>query len=162
MTARSLFDDEEWVKILRAPMCSAMAVTAADPGGLWGALKEGFAVGGAFRDARTSGAGGLVGEVIAAYETSEGRSAARGGLTEEFKGRKPAEIADACVAHVGAAASLVATKAPAEAAAFKGWLAMIAAKVAEAGTEGGFLGFGGVKVSEAEKATLAQIDAALA
>jgi len=37
----------------------------------------------------------------------------------------------------------------------------IAAKVAEASTEGGFLGFGGVKVSDAEKATLADIAKAL-
>jgi hypothetical protein len=29
--------------------------------------------------------------------------------------------------------------------------------VAEAGTEGGFLGFGGVNVSDAEKATLGEI-----
>jgi hypothetical protein len=33
--------------------------------------------------------------------------------------------------------------------------------VAEASTEGGFLGFGGVRVSEAEKATLAEISGAL-
>jgi hypothetical protein len=33
--------------------------------------------------------------------------------------------------------------------------------VAEASKEGGFLGFGGVQVSEAEKATLAEIAAAL-
>jgi hypothetical protein len=33
--------------------------------------------------------------------------------------------------------------------------------VAEASTEGGFLGFGGVKVSDAEKATLADIAKAL-
>jgi hypothetical protein len=33
--------------------------------------------------------------------------------------------------------------------------------VAEASTEGGFLRFGGVPVSEAEKATLAQISAML-
>ena len=40
---------------------------------------------------------------------------------------------------------------------FKGW----PRKAAEAGTEGGFLGFGGVAVSDAEKATLAEISAAL-
>jgi hypothetical protein len=33
---------------------------------------------------------------------------------------------------------------------------------AEASSEGGFLGFGGVRVSDAEKATLAELDAALA
>jgi hypothetical protein len=52
---------------------------------------------------------------------------------------------------------LVNQKAPGEAKAFNGWLAQIAQTVAEAGTEGGFLGFGGVKVSDAEKATLSEI-----
>jgi hypothetical protein len=33
--------------------------------------------------------------------------------------------------------------------------------VAEAAPEGGFLGFGGVRVSDAEKATLAEISGAL-
>jgi hypothetical protein len=33
--------------------------------------------------------------------------------------------------------------------------------VAEAASEGGFLGFGGVKVSDTEKATLAEISKAL-
>jgi len=37
----------------------------------------------------------------------------------------------------------------------------IAQKAAEAGTEGGFLAFGGVAVSDAEKATLQEISAAL-
>ena len=37
----------------------------------------------------------------------------------------------------------------------------IAARVAEAGTEGGFLGFGGEKVSAAEKATLDRLASAL-
>ena len=54
-------------------------------------------------------------------------------------------------------AALVNRKAPGEAKAFNGWLAQIATTVAEAGTEGGFLGFGGVKVSDVEKATLAEI-----
>ena len=36
-----------------------------------------------------------------------------------------------------------------------------ARRTAEAGTEGGLLGFGGVAVSDKEKATLAEISAAL-
>jgi hypothetical protein len=51
--------------------------------------------------------------------------------------------------------------APADAAAFKGWLQHISQVVAEASTEGGFLGFGGVTISEAEKATLVQISTSL-
>jgi len=53
------------------------------------------------------------------------------------------------------------TKATADDASFRLWLQGVAQKAAEAGTEGGFLGFGGVAVSDAEKATLAEISAAL-
>jgi hypothetical protein len=37
----------------------------------------------------------------------------------------------------------------------------VAQKVAEASSEGGFLGFGGVQVSDAEKASLADVARAL-
>ena len=56
---------------------------------------------------------------------------------------------------------LLKAKAPDEAAAFNAWLQEVAQKAAEAGKEGGFLGFGGVAVSETEKATLSEISAAL-
>jgi hypothetical protein len=60
------------------------------------------------------------------------------------------------------AAAIVDAKAPSDASAFKSWLRHTAQAVAEASTEGGgFLGVGGVPVSEAEKATLAQISAKL-
>ncbi|MEM7461562.1 MAG: hypothetical protein AAF362_02660 [Pseudomonadota bacterium] len=45
-------------------------------------------------------------------------------------------------------------KAPDAAAAFKSWLREISQKVAEAAVEGSILSFGGVRVSDAEKATL--------
>jgi hypothetical protein len=59
-------------------------------------------------------------------------------------------------------AHVLAHKAPQDADAFKDWLKDIATKVAEAGTEGGFLGFGGIKVSDLEKATLDEISTILA
>jgi hypothetical protein len=43
----------------------------------------------------------------------------------------------------------------------KDWLYAVAERTAEAGKEGGFLGFGGVAVSDAERATLLEIHAAL-
>ena len=56
---------------------------------------------------------------------------------------------------------LLTRKLPSDAAAYKAWLLQIANNVAEASKEGGFLGFGGVDVSDAEKATLTEIAAAL-
>lgn len=151
----------EWERVVGAPMLAGIAVTAAEPGGLFGALKESFAVAGAVRAAKGEG-DSLVAEVAAAYETSEGRDMAREVLKAQARGKKPAEIVDAAVAELAAVSKLVAAKAPDAAAGFRAWLNAIAGRVAEAGTEGGFLGFGGEKVSAAEKATLDRLATALA
>ena len=60
-----------------------------------------------------------------------------------------------------ATAALLDAKGGPDAAPFKTWLAGVAKSVAEAAPEGGFLGFGGIQVSETEKTTVAQIAAAL-
>jgi hypothetical protein len=163
MSVRDSFTAEEWARVVGAPMLAGIAVTAADPGGLWGAVKESTAVAGALGEAKTSGGGNaLIEEIAEAYGTPEGRDMARGALKNEARGKKPAEVVDAAVTELGAVAALVAQKAPDSASAFKDWLKAIAAKVAEAGSEGGFLGFGGEKVSAAEKATLDRLATALA
>lgn len=161
MSLKDSFTPEEWGRVVGAPMLAGIAVTAAEPGGLWGAVKESMAVAGALREGKGAGANPLVAEVVAAYETSEGRDLARGVLKAEARGKKPAEVVEAAVGELGAVAALVAAKAPEAAPGFRDWLKAIAGRVAEAGTEGGFLGFGGEKVSAAERATLDRIATAL-
>jgi hypothetical protein len=43
MADKSNFTKEEWALLLQSPMIAGMAITAADPSGLWGLLKESFA-----------------------------------------------------------------------------------------------------------------------
>jgi hypothetical protein len=160
MSVREAFTSEEWARVVEAPMLAGIAVTAADPGGLWGAVKESVAVAGAVRDAKAGDP--LVAEIAAAYETAEGRDMARAALKAEVARKGAAAIVEAAVAELGAAAALVAAKAPASAPGFRAWLQAVAARVAEAGTEGGFLGFGGEKISATERATLDRLAAALA
>ncbi len=50
---------------------------------------------------------------------------------------------------------------PAQAAQYREWALGVAEKVAMAATEGGFLGFGGTRLSDAEKALIEQIKRAL-
>ena len=57
--------------------------------------------------------------------------------------------------------AIVDAKAPDDAADFKTWLRSISQAVAAAAKEGGFLGVGGVHVSDAERAILADIAKAL-
>ena len=99
--------------------------------------------------------------IVADLETSAGRTAARDGLKASIKGKSRADAKFACIATVKDASALVSAKAPQDAAGFKAWLLQISQHVAEASNEGGFLGFGGVAVSETEKATLAEISRAL-
>ena len=162
MGLKDSFTPEEWARVVGAPMLAGIAVTAAEPGGLWGAVKESAAVAGAMGQAKAAGGDALIGEIVAAYETAEGREMARGVLKAEAKGKAPAAVVDAAVSELQAVTAIVAAKAPGSVGAFRDWLKAIAAKVAEAGTEGGFLGFGGEKVSAAEKATLERLGSALA
>src|SRR5258708_4677146 len=93
MTDKTNFTKEEWTLLLKSPMIAGMAITAADPSGLWGLLKESFAGGAALtRVATHANANSLVKAVAADFSTSRGRSAARDGLKAEFAGGKPADI----------------------------------------------------------------------
>jgi hypothetical protein len=162
MTGKSDFTADEWKTLIESAMMAGIAVTAADPSGLWGTLQESMAsakavlgVGGALPE------NDLVKAISADLETSEGRSMAREGLRDQLSGSKPSEITGKALDVLRRAASIAESKAPGEAAGFKAWLRDISQKVAEASTEGGFLGFGGVRVSDEEKGTLVQIAGSL-
>ena len=79
MSLKDSFTPEEWARVVGAPMLAGIAVTAAEPGGLWGAVKESAAVAGAMGQAKAAGGDALIGEIVAAYETSEGREHGAGG-----------------------------------------------------------------------------------
>jgi hypothetical protein len=162
MANKASFSPDEWTKILQSVVMAGIAVSAADPSGLWGTLKESLATGRALLEAKTdAGSSELVKAVIADFDTSEGRTIARDGLQAKLMGSKAGEIKGKAIDSIREVAAVLDAKAPADAAAFKTWLRHISQVVAEASEEGGFLGFGGVPVSDAEKATLAEMSSAL-
>ena len=163
MTNKSAFSSEEWSCILAAPIVAGAAITAADPNGLWGLMKEGMAGGWALLEAKQhANAHPLVKAIGEDFASGDARTRAREHLQTIFKGAGSADVKTKAVDELRAVASLVQQKSPAEAEAFVGWLQEVAMKVAEAAKEGGILGIGGVAVSDAERATLAEIAAALA
>ena len=162
MATKANFSAEEWGKLLSSPMIAGMAITAADPSGVWGLLKEGMASGWALVEARQHAqTNPLVRAVAEDFATAEGRAAARSALQARFTNANLKGLKDAALTDLKTISGIVDAKAPEDASAFKVWLQEVAQKAAEAGTEGGFLGFGGVAVSESEKATLAEISVAL-
>ena len=126
MANKASFTPEEWKQLLESPMLASIAVTAAEPSGLWGMLKESFAAGGALAKAKTDAATNeLIKAVVADFESAEGRGAARDGLQARLKGSKPGEAKDKAIAGLRQVAALLDAKAPADAAAFKSWLQSI-------------------------------------
>ena len=163
MADKTSFTRDEWTALLESPMIAGMAVTAADPSGLWGLLKESFAGGSALTRAVTSNdTNALVKAVVTDFSSSEGRATARDGLKAKFGDKQALDLKNKSIESLRQVASLLDTEAPTDAAAFKSWLRQIAQSTAEASSEGGGLfGIGGVQVSDAEKATLSEISTAL-
>ena len=52
MTDKTNFTPEEWKLLLESVMMAGIAVTAAEPSGLWGLLKESFASGSVLMSAK--------------------------------------------------------------------------------------------------------------
>ncbi|MBZ9602415.1 hypothetical protein [Phyllobacterium chamaecytisi] len=162
MATKTDFTAEEWSEVLGSVMMAGMAITLADPSGLIGMTQEGLASGSALLAAKTDpNSNALIKSVVSDFETSEGRTTARGLIKSKLAGKQAAEMKGAILETLGQAVALVDAKAPDDAAGFKAWLYSISERVANAASEGGFMGFGGVRVSDAEKATLDEISKAV-
>ncbi len=162
MTAQWGFTDTEWTRLVESPMLVAIAVTAAEPSGVVGLLRESLAAAEALSATRAEAdVNPLVGAVAEAYATAEGRAHASAALQRHMQRGAPADARAHAIDGLADVARLLEAKAPSDAGPFKAWLHGIGERVAEAATEGGFFGLGGVKVSDAERATLAEIARAL-
>ena len=165
MSTKTDYSPEEWKLILKAPLMAGLAVIAASPSGPLGVLREMFAVGKLVAETKSQaeGQGGLSNELLRAavadLASPDGRAqvdvAGLQGLAPE---QLRAHALDACRTF----ASLVDRKASREEAqGVKRWLVTIAQRTAEAVKEGGFLGVGGTRVSEAETGAIREVAQAL-
>jgi hypothetical protein len=162
MAAKANFTPEEWNQILESVMLSGMAVSAADPSGLFGMLKESMATGRTLLQAKADPSSNeLIKAVVSEFESGDGREAARNQVQSRLKGVAIGDMKNKSVGALNEVARLIDSKAPNEAVGFKTWLRHIAENAAEASAEGGFMGFGGAPVSDKEKATLAELTNAL-
>ena len=76
--------------------------------------------------------------------------------------RTPAQLTAQTLADARAVAALLDSKVdPLQAAQYREWTLSLAEKVAMAATEGGFLGFGGARLSDAERRLIDELRAAL-
>lgn len=157
MTGKTDFTADEWQIVYKAAPMVGMAVAAASPSGPLGLVKEMFAVGSTIADTlnqRTSNP--LINALVDDLKARGTKPAPPPGIQSADDART---VALDSLRQLNA---LLSEKVPGpEADEFKRWLLGIGQNVAVASNEGGFLGFGGVQVSDAEKTVLGQIAAAL-
>jgi hypothetical protein len=111
MADKTSFTKDEWTLLLESPMIAGMAITAAEPSGLWGLLKESFAGGSALTQAMTGpDTNALVKSVVTDLFSGEGRSAARDGLQAKLAKSKPADMKAKCIDDLRQVSALLATK----------------------------------------------------
>jgi hypothetical protein len=156
------FSPEEWTLIESAPFLAGLSVTLSDlRSGLFGAIKESFAPSEAILEAGIGVSNPIVVSVAASIkEMAAKRQKLQ--LPLNVAGKKPEEVKAAVAAQLAKIPAILEGKVPADQAeGFKSWLVAIAGKVANAATEGGFLGFGGERVSAAETAAINELASSL-
>ena len=146
MTTKSDFTEEEWPRIVRAPLVAGLAISLADPGGPIEAAKETMAT---MRNATSPPSREqLLAEVALEIQAMVQQH------QNPLSGFKPTgpDPGAAVLDELHAVQAVVEAKAsPEEAAAFGRWLVAGAQTAADAAKEGGFMGFGAEQVSERER-----------
>jgi hypothetical protein len=151
---KSDFTAEEWDLFRKAPLFAGMIVMAASPSGPIGVLKESFAASAALRNGLDAAQGELT--KLLAIDLRQNINVHK---ADSFDPDALRSEALAVCREVSVLLSQKATEQ--EASEFKTWLLSIAREVAQAAREGGFLGFGGVEITEAEASTIDQLEIAL-
>lgn len=162
MARQDAFTTEEWALLRLAPSLIAGGTSAADPSGIFGAVKEATAGASGMAEAfKANGALELFAS-LAADRSIPGMPDPKSLLGEGSREQQLNNFKAAVLQRVTSAVELVAAKASAaEADAYRRMLVTVAEKAAEASKEGGFLGFGGVRVSDKEQAFIAEVKRAV-
>ena len=154
MTTKTDFTEDEWTRIVRAPLVAGMAISLADPGGPIEATKESMAT---LKSATNPPSREqLLSEVALDVQAmAQQHQNPLKGYRPTSEGGSPG---DQVLEELRAVQGIVSAKAtPDETAAFGHWLVLSAQEAANAAKEGGFMGFGAEQVSEREQAMLDQV-----
>lgn len=161
MANKADFTEQEWAAVVDAPQMAGIAVMVAGASGMIGSIKEAAAA------AQTVFAGTThANELIRLISSKDEMKAAQERIRAamgSFGDKDPNTwVHEQSRSTVQRACAILRAKAPSELATYNEWILSIADKVANAAKEGGFLGFGGVRVSEAEQKMIAELKSAMA
>jgi hypothetical protein len=157
MTTKADYTDEEWVRLRRAPFVAGMAISISDPGGPIELTRETLATLKA-----TSSPPSQDELLVSVSQEIHSMVKQKQNPLADFKPGSSALAGKMILDELGAVNSVLGAKATSEEAdAFRQWLLEVATAAAEAAKEGGFMGFGAVRVSEGEQRMVDQLRAAL-
>jgi hypothetical protein len=149
MTTKAEFNAEEWATVAEGPVVAGMIVVTAQRGGT---LRESLQLGKAYVEARQQhGTSELLDEIVS---QQPGIDRSRYSSPPELREKGLARLREAVE-------TLKRNATPEEVEDYKGFVVGLAERAAAAHKEGGFLGIGGEEVSDAERAALDEIRAAL-
>ncbi|RUM36762.1 MAG: hypothetical protein DSY50_01800 [Desulfobulbus sp.] len=154
MTVKADFSGEDWKQLLQAPGAAGIYIMMADPNFVIGSMKEAFAVSSSIISKGKENNSELLSTLLAEFKEREMAKEAQ----LKFEKKNLESVKKTAFDALKNAAAVLDTKAsPEEAKEIKAWLYDVSVKAANAAKEGGFLGFGGTKVSEKEKVALQEI-----
>ncbi len=150
MTNKADFNAEEWSTVVDGPLYAGMRVVSADKGGT---LRETLAMGHVYKDARERhGESDLLDELLKSPPSIDPDQLQKAG----------GDIASIASQHLHDAIAILEAKAtPADLDAYKKFVMCVAQAAAGAHKEGGFLGIGGTRISDAENHALDELSTAL-
>ena len=151
------FSAEDWQGVVALPVEVSMYISLASPA-MGDMFKESMALANMVAAvANDPDATGLLAEIGMEYKDKETLKKA-----QPYLDKSSVEAANAkLLESVRAKVAILDATAGAEARPVKAWLYRVAVATAEAAKEGDFMGIGGVRVNDAEKAALAELAAIL-
>ena len=175
MITKDSFTVEQWAQIISAPASIGALVVTADPSGPMGLIGEFRAIMNSMKEyveahAAESGLMGALKEYMSTQPTEQEQEQLKQWAAtqqEQMKANQPKtpeELQQRVRETVTGVLGLMREKGADEAEinGFKAMMVGVAEAVADASKEGGFLGIGGVRVSDKEQSILTQIRAELA
>jgi hypothetical protein len=159
---KSTYTSDEWSLLRSTPTFVSAGVAAADPGGVVGAIKEATAGAQAFAEFAVKHSTLDLFKALASDQSLPAMPSPQELMGTGDAQQQTLNFQHAVLGRVSDTVKVLEAKAaPEETAAYKELLSYVADKVANASSEGGFLGFGGVRVSDKEKSFLAALAGAM-
>lgn len=158
MAKQDSFTTAEWALLRLAPSLVAGGVGAADPSGLFASMKEAASSAMGMAEAYKANAGLELFAALAADRSMPDMPETGKLLGEGSREQQLQNFKAAVLERVATAVATVAAKGThTEADAYRAMLVSVAERAANAANEGGFLGFGGVRVSDGEQSFITEV-----